>query len=225
MNFKSLVSHHLLMFSLGVVFLSHSSADAFQQVQLTIEGELIIEPFISNPPPGTGLEAVFGLQNGDPFNFTLRFDPAIQNEGLSSFIEVDSVEVQLGSLDFVDTPNTPENTLIFLGTPSVLLQGVFLEDSAQNGIVLSPVTALPAFFFFDAANIGANPNLFPTNLSTADVTNFSSGVFGLFDQNGGGSSDLSINFTELSVTQVPEPSSGIVLTLAALLMGRRRRGH
>lgn len=225
MRFKNFVPQYLIAFSflLGAALLPHSSAHAFQQIQLTIQGELIISPLDpADPDPDT----VFGLEQGDPFNFTLLFDPTIQTNGaFSRFIPIDSAEVQLGSFNLIAASDIPGFSLSAgPDENSFSLLGSFFEEPDPNGLFfLGPFTAIPRFFDFTIADNIANPNQFPTNLTTADITDFSSGPLILSEQFGDASDVLEINFTGLTVASVPEPSSAIVLAFATLILTRRRR--
>lgn len=230
MNIKKLVFQCWIGFLLGVVFLSHSPANAFAEFQLSLDGELVIEPF--NVPPTPALEEVFGLQNGDPFNFSFNFDPTalvgVQDSDFFSGFNVNSFEVELGSLRFVDEPS---RDFFLLATPvgdsgfNLSFDGAFLQESESDNIQLGLYSALNTFFSFQTGDIGADLSQLPSDLSIADITSFSSGTFGLFGQNGDFSNVLLLNPTGISVTAVPEPSSGVVLAIATLVLIRRRRGY
>ena len=216
-------------------------ATASDTLQLILEGEIALDFFEPGGPSPDDL----GLRNGDLVQFLFEFDSELQPffpGGNETGSPIQRYEARINGQDFL-----PPADGGFVGQPlgeirarQTVGTGVAYDidqfsglTGSLNGIDLNfgVITALNLVASFETDDLGGGLSSFPRDLEFSDLVSSQSGFFGLSPVGGGGIGfggtgvSLSVNFTDLSVNTVPEPTSAVLwfFGLAGVAMRRQRQ--
>lgn len=218
------VGARLLQAALVVAALVLSSSSQAAPVRLELFGSL-----------RDVADAGLGLQDGDPFEILVEFDPVVQvGTGFplrrveARILDTVLQAMSVDGLIFSMTPGAQAGSLDFTltGHPDWKIQ------PGEEQAVFTTLTAQAFFFDLTAQGVaGGDPDSFPLDLVFADVTNSLSAAFGLFFppfEAGDPSASFQLELEDLSVVVVPEPGTATLLGLGLYglaLAGRMRGGR
>ncbi len=190
-------------------------------LQLILEGELVLDP------PTDPDAVAFDLENGDPVQLLFNFDSALQN-GMTS---IETIEFQINGQDFLlPADQTLANSFLSVSQGEFSIDGLTNSLSGNlNGVDLNlfVFTAFPLVANFSTDVIDADTAPFPVDLEFSDINSSASGVFQL-TTGGFGNADgalFTVNFTDLTVTTIPEPATAVfaLMGFVGATVARRRR--
>jgi hypothetical protein len=194
-----------------------------QAIQLVLDGSLEIRQ-------SPNFEAL-GLEEGDPVRFIVEFDPA------SPTGKVDRLEIQLDGTTFTNSTNWEYGDAFRLASSpdtgfefSVVSGDIF--HGARSGIDLGLFTASAVQLAFELqSDEFSTSGGFPLDLMFEDLSRIDSGFFDLYAEPPLRGGIFTVEFSDLSVRVIPEPTAA-ALILSALatvsfmrILNRHSGGH
>ena len=195
------------LFSLAAVLclcLMTTALATADTIQLILDGELELDA------------AAFDLENGDPVQLRFQFDSALQ-DGMTS---LETIEFQINGQDFLlPADQSLVNSFLAVSQGGFSIQNSFNSFSGNlNGIDLNLqiFTAVHLVASFSTDVIDADTDPFPGDLEFSDIDSSTSGVFQLTPGDLGDPNEgilFTVNFTNLTVTSIPEPNAAVLVLL------------